>query len=128
MNNADSQLGRRARRWITFSIRSLLVAIFVVAGLTAWLGKHFVRTRIERPIATRIQADGGYAFYDYQVEDGRADTTKLPKSPKLVRWLLGDDFLLPSNMSSSILPLTTRILQSCTSFQTCSTCPSLGQT
>ena len=99
MREADSQqAGAKPRRgWLTFSIRTLLVAILVFAGLFAWLGKHVIRTQAERPVVSQIQATGGRAYYDYQLGVGRIDPSKTPTGSKFVRSVLGDDIYATVN-------------------------------
>ena len=99
MREADStQPHALPRRWLSFSIRTLLVAMLIFAALFAWLGKHVIRTRSERPIVAQIQAAGGHAYYDYQLGFGFVDASKSPTGSKFVRAILGDDIYATVNV------------------------------
>ena len=76
------------RRWLSFSIRTLLVAMLIFAALFAWLGKHVIRTRSERPIVAQIQAAGGNAYYDYQLGFGFINPSNAPTGSELVLSLI----------------------------------------
>ena len=94
------------RRWLSFSIRTLLVAMLIFASLFAWLGKHVIRTRAERPVVAQIQAAGGNAYYDYQLGFGFVNPAKTPVGSKLVRTMLGDDIYATVNVVSFYNPTT----------------------
>ena len=79
------------RRWFQYSLRSLLLFMLLASVLFAWLGRHLARARVQRPIVARIEAAGGHAYYDYQLEPGHIDPAKSPPGWKLVRAVLGDD-------------------------------------
>lgn len=85
------------RRWLRFSMRTLLLVMFVASVLFAWLGKHVVRSQIQRPIVARIQAAGGSVYYDYQMEPRPKNS--IPGS-SIVRWILGDDIYATVNVVS----------------------------
>jgi len=91
MNKTESQDHPRRRRWLTFGFRSLFAGIFVVAALTAWLGEHIVRSRIEGPIVAQIESVRGLVGYDYQFENGVVRKEKSPPGSKLVRSLFGNN-------------------------------------
>lgn len=77
---------------LRFSLRTLLIITVLVAIPSAWLGKHWLRTRIQRPIVAKILANGGSVTYDYQYDRGEYDGTKTPPGWKPLRAILGDDF------------------------------------
>ena len=85
------------RRWLSFSIRTLLVAMLIFASLFAWLGKHVIRTRAERPVVAQIQAAGGNAYYDYQLGFEFINPSNAPTGSELVRAVLGDDIYATVN-------------------------------
>jgi hypothetical protein len=100
MNTPINDRIRQQRRWIRrlipplrFRIRGLLAFMLLVAVLSTWLGKHILRSAIERPVVAKMVAAGAQVCYDYQIDPRRhaIDTTRPPVGSKLVRSLLGDD-------------------------------------
>lgn len=91
------------RRWLRFSIRSLLFIMFVIAVFSALFGKEIVRTQTERPIVAQIRAAGGSAYYDFQA----TDITKSPPGSPIVRSMLGDDIYATVNVVLLDDPKTT---------------------
>jgi internalin A len=77
------------RRWLRFSLRTLLVFMLLASIGLAWLGNTLLRVRKQRAIVTQIEAAGGRVFYDYQV--GWTAKPRDPPGPKFLRYLLGDD-------------------------------------
>ena len=115
---------RTPRRWLTFSIRMLLVVMLIFATLFAWLGRYVIRTRSERPIVAQIQAAGGNAYYDYQLGIGFVNPQQTPTGSKLVRTVLGDDIYATVNVVTFFKPTTDADidnLHKLANLQTCST-------
>lgn len=78
------------RRWLQFSLRSLLIITAILSVLLGWLGSILFRVRQQRDIVSRIESIGGKVYYDYQVA-GEHIKAKPPPGPKLIRLVLGDD-------------------------------------
>jgi len=78
---------RPRRRWLQFSLRSILVLTGVLAVLIAWLGPKFYFAYEQRQAVAAILASGGQVAYDYQ-----AAGEQEPPGPKWLRRLIGDDF------------------------------------
>jgi len=77
---------------LRFSLRTLLIITVLVAIPSAWLGKHWLRTRVQRPIVAQIKANGGQVYYDYQSDGKNFDSSKTPPGWAPLRAMLGDDF------------------------------------
>ena len=77
---------------LRFGMRTLLILTVLVAIPSAWLGKHWLRTRVQRPIVAKIIANGGNVTYDYQYDGDNYDFNKSPPGWESIRSLLGDDF------------------------------------
>jgi hypothetical protein len=77
---------------LRFSLRTLLIITVLVAIPSAWLGKHWLRTRVQRPMVAKIKANGGQVYYDYQSDRKNFDSSKTPPGWAPLRAMLGDDF------------------------------------
>src|SRR5437879_3693406 len=80
-----SDTPKRKRRWLQFSLRSLLIFTVLCALAAAWLGRKIERKRQEQAAVDAIRESGGTVVYDY--EDGNN-----PDGPTRLRSLLGDNF------------------------------------
>lgn len=63
------------RRWLQFSLRSLLVLCLAVSAVLAW---HFGRVRRERDAAERLKEAGAIVCWDYDVVESGATITYGP--------------------------------------------------
>lgn len=80
---------RFPRRWLRFSLRSLLL---VVTGLSIWLGLHLDAVRRQSAAIAEVKRLGGRACYDYQYAgDGELTEGESPSPVWLFGWL-GPDF------------------------------------
>ncbi len=80
----------KRRRWLTYSLRSLLV---VVTLLCVWLGVVTKRVVDQRRAAAAIARAGGYFAYDDHSHDPFADPPASPRwLPGSLRQLIGDDY------------------------------------
>jgi hypothetical protein len=82
-------------RWrFQFSLRSLLVLVVVVAVPCSWLEAEMNETRKQQRAVEVITATpGGSVSYDYEFNSiGKWIKGATPGGPKLLRWLLGEDF------------------------------------
>lgn len=82
------------RRYVTFSLRTLFV---VLTALGVWLGVIVNRAREQQDAAAAIEALGGDAYYDWQVDHTPTGhwvhrTTGEPDGPVWLRRLIGNDF------------------------------------
>ena len=77
--------GQHTRRWLQFSLRSLLVLVTVLA---VWLGREVNRARRQNEAVAAIQQAGGMVFYDSQVRPPQSRFRRW--FPRFVR-LLGED-------------------------------------
>jgi hypothetical protein len=80
---------KRKRRWLQYSLRSLLAFTMVCAITFGWLGKKIERKREERDAVDAIRKIGGGVRYDYQIADG---VKHEPFGPRWLRAILGEDF------------------------------------
>jgi hypothetical protein len=74
---------QRKRRWLQFSLRTLLVAVTLLA---VWLGLWTDRARRQRVAVQRVRELGGDIRYDYENQKGGQ-----PPGPEWLRRLLGDE-------------------------------------
>ena len=77
---------KRKRRWLQFSLRTLLVAVAVLAVL---LGLTTDRARRQRAAVRRTRELGGDIRYEYENQKGGQ-----PPGPEWLRRLLGDEYFL----------------------------------
>ncbi len=79
--HARARLPRSWRRYLRFSVRSLIVLVLVIG---CWLGWLVRSARIQREAVAEIRAAGGEVWYDWEWKDGKAD----PGTKSLdARWL-----------------------------------------
>ena len=85
---------KRKRRWIQFSLRSLMMLTLVVGlGMATWLVPLKKRADRQKAAVEAILKDGGLVAYDYQHDaSGRSIQNAMPPGPAWLRKLLGDDF------------------------------------
>jgi Leucine Rich repeat len=76
---------KRKRRWLQFSLRTLLLTTFVIAATTGWLGKRIEDKHRERDEVAAIVKGGGRVAYDYE-KNGTS------RGPSWLRSVLGEDF------------------------------------
>ena len=79
---------RRTRRFLQFSLRSLLVFVLLVSISLSWLGVKLERARKQKEA---VEAIGGLADVTYE-DFGDVDPFVEPSVPKWARELFGDDF------------------------------------
>ena len=76
---------KRKRRWLQFSLRSLLVFTLLCAIAASFLGRKIERKRREQAIVDAIRGQGATVYYDYV---GGLE----PSGPVWLRSLLGKNF------------------------------------
>ena len=78
------------RRFLRFSLRTLLVVMLVVCVV---LGRKVEQVRKQREVVAWIEQMGGQVRYDYEIDDNRRRLPNpRPPGPIFLRKLLGDDF------------------------------------
>ena len=83
---------RRTRRFLQFSLRSLLVFVLLVSIGMSWLGVKLERARRQREAVRVIERIGGLVVYDYKLRQAHSPFPVEPPVPKWKLALLGDDF------------------------------------
>ncbi|HEV2970766.1 MAG TPA: hypothetical protein VGY55_12415 [Pirellulales bacterium] len=93
----DTDIGngpKRRRRWLQYSLRSLMIFTMICAVGSAWLGRKIDQKRREREAVAAIVKSGGSVFYDYEDRgwlSPPANNAK-PPGPDWLRNLLGENF------------------------------------
>ena len=85
MTNAAKET-KPKRRWLRFSLRSLLLFTAVLSIFFAWAGSILIRVFEQRSVVAKIQSLGGEFYFDYQLAGEEP-----PPGPKLIRLIIGDD-------------------------------------
>ncbi len=98
-----SDTPKRKRRWLQFSLRSLLVFTVLCAIAAAWLGRKIERKRQEQAIVEEIRKHWGEVEYDYGKDE--------PESSKSLQWLLGENFFSEVRVVRLIRQPATELLQ-----------------
>ncbi len=78
------------RRWFQFKLRTLLIAVPLLALPLSWFATRMEKARSQREAVEAIAKLGGGVRYDYH--DGPCDPAEHPPIPSLLLTLLGDDF------------------------------------
>jgi Leucine Rich repeat len=92
-SNTASPTTAHPRRWLQFSLRTLLVFTLLASAFFGWLGSILVRVRKQREIVAQIQSNDGAVSYHFLHDglDNRYGPPAGPAGPAVLRWLLGDD-------------------------------------
>jgi hypothetical protein len=83
----ESVRPKRKRRWLQFSLRSLLMLMVVCAFASAWLTRKVAQKRAEREAAEALAKAGASVMYDYQ----RGPAPPTAPGPKWLQNVLGAD-------------------------------------
>lgn len=79
-------------RWFRFGLRTLLLFVTLAAGLCSWFAVEYRTARTQRLAVAKLQSQGAYVFYDYQMdEDFKVIDADKPE-PEWLRELTGADF------------------------------------
>ena len=79
------------RRWLQFSLRTLLVFVTLSAFASGWFAVKMQRVRRQREAVSAIRAASGLVWYDYEVNARPTGSVPKPPGPAWMRKLLGDD-------------------------------------
>src|ERR1700680_1054774 len=83
---------KRKRRWLQFSLRSLLVFTLMCAVGSALVARRMERKRQDRETVKIIIKSGGQALYNYEYDAaGQWDESAEPPGPEWLRSLLGEN-------------------------------------
>lgn len=84
---------RSRRRWLRFSIRSLLVVVLLLSLPLAYLGMKIRGGQLQHSVAARITELGGTVVFDHHLDDaGTVDVARKPGAPKWMRDLFGESY------------------------------------
>ncbi|PQO36584.1 leucine-rich repeat domain-containing protein [Blastopirellula marina] len=78
------------RRWLSFSLRALLVLMTILCVFLGWIGPRWLEMTREEAAVKKILEQHGWAHYDYQEEALLSPTPPTPNGPYLLRYLFGD--------------------------------------
>ncbi|MBI1901073.1 MAG: hypothetical protein HYS13_08180 [Planctomycetia bacterium] len=83
------------RRWLRYSLRTLLVLVFVASVGFAWLAAKVNQGREQAALVEHVQQLGGTVFYDFQVTETpggpEPDATRTRAGNECLRRWLGND-------------------------------------
>ena len=85
---------RPRRRWLQYSLRTLLLVVFVASVGMIPLGVKVQKARVQKRSVTEIRRLGGYVFYAGESHSGKPDP---PARARVTTWLhdfLGEDFFI----------------------------------
>ncbi len=80
----------RKRRWLQYRLRTLLIAVLLLALPLSWIAMRMEKARRQREAVETIAELHGMVWYDYHEILG--DFAEHPPIPSLLLKLLGDDF------------------------------------
>jgi hypothetical protein len=89
---SNAEPPKRKRRWLQFSLRTLMIATAVVAVACGWLGSKIEQKRRQRSAVAELIKSGSQVNFDYQKSQAGYDTRAEPFGPAWLRALLGDNF------------------------------------
>ena len=110
------------RRWLQFSLRTLLVFVTLSAFASGWFVVKMQRARRQREAVKAIVEAGGRVWYDYEVNAPTGSVPK-PPGPAWMRKLLGENRLRGISMPISLF---LRALTTCQFLIGCAVVEELG--
>lgn len=90
MSSEQTDCAKPRRRWLSFSVRGLLIGMTLVCLLLGWLGRHYVQMIEENAIVDEVMQSGGQVYYDYHKRSQQLGEPQDPAGPKWLRDLLGE--------------------------------------
>ena len=105
MGSQANAAPRRKRRWLQFSLRTMLAATLVLGLLCGWIGTKVHRARREQIWVEAIRAGGGTVAYHYQAIGGGwfAPGGTEPPGPRPLRMLPPRPLPIPRRLPRSWL-------------------------
>jgi Leucine Rich repeat len=79
----EADIPKRGRRWLQFSLRSLMIFVVLFAIACCWFGAKMEKSRRQQAAVDAIRKDRGLVSYENRLP---------PPQPAWLRALLGDDF------------------------------------
>jgi Leucine-rich repeat (LRR) protein len=80
------------RRWLQFSLRTLMIFTLICAVASAWVAKRMEQKRKEREAVEAIENHGGTVFYDSQITLlGNHTSSAERQGPEWLRTVLGEN-------------------------------------
>lgn len=76
------------RRWLRFSLRTLLIAVTVFC---LWLGRQVYVARRQAEAVTKIEGLGGFVAYDYEFDSAGNFVRNPTRAPQWLRSSIGED-------------------------------------
>ncbi len=89
MTTVPTTTRKPRRRWLQFSLRTLLVLMLVISVPLGWFAFKLWQAREQREAIRRIEELGGFAYYDFEIDDHGMPT--YPYRPPILR--MADDLL-----------------------------------
>lgn len=93
--NMTEEARKPGKRWRQFTVRGLLVLVFIFSLPLAWLGHRLQKARNQRSSIVKLEAMGAVYLYDWQPEVYAGSSLDGPQPPQ-PNWLInlvGRDFL-----------------------------------
>lgn len=83
---------KKRRRWLSFSLRGMLVLITILCVFLGWIGPKWMEMKREEAAARKIQEAGGWVIYDYHKEHDSttSDEQPVPHGHYVLRYLFGE--------------------------------------
>lgn len=86
----DTAPRRRKRRWLTFSLRTLLIGATLLSVVLAYFANILLHVRQQHAIRREIEiATGAEVYFDHEWVGGD-ESDQAPPGPAIVRWLCGN--------------------------------------
>jgi hypothetical protein len=99
MRTAEPTSNRKPKhRWLQFSLRTLLVLVLIVSMPLGWFAFKLRQAREQREAIGRIEELGGFAVYDFEIDDHG-----LPTYPYRPPWLQMADDLLEEHSCATLV-------------------------
>src|ERR1700730_874133 len=86
------------RRYLHFSLRSLLILVLGIGCLLGWVTRS---ARVQREAVAAIEKAGGWTAYEWQWRDGDKIPNGKPWAPKWLVDLVGADYF--ANVTNVVL-------------------------
>ena len=91
MASVNEQPTKSARRWLRYSLRSLMLLVVAIAVPMAW---KVNRARNQRVVVAELQKMGAQIIYDYEIVNGIHDHNLPPPGSKWLIELFGKEYFV----------------------------------